>query len=337
MTTLFLTDWKTDVSLASHHLVIRDITGKDKRSAIQKRIPLSNVQRAVIVGKAHVSMAVIRELMLSGIPVVLVTRGGRLLGTFAPARDGDAEQRVRQYQKHDSEWSHRAAISLIRAKLLNMRRVLQKQSSNRASATLSETMAQLKLLVKRAEVAGTADELRGLEGIGSAMYFQELSAFFPKEMPFSKRSRRPPRDPANALLSWVYTLVHGEVRCAVASQGLDPCLGVLHRIFYNRPSLSLDLLEPVRAPFCDLLVLRLLNLKLLQASHFSDEGEEHGFRLTEPGMKQFFKEYQKRLERPFKSQAGGPPLSARTAIRNLARDYAEALASGGNLSPFIMP
>jgi CRISPR-associated protein Cas1 len=126
----------------------------------------------------------------------------------------------------------------------------------------------LQALSEKAATASSLDSLRGCEGMAAGFYFRQLGAYFPDEIPFASRNRRPPRDEANALMSWTYTIVMGEVDAAVRTAGLDACLGCLHGISYGRPSLSLDLLEPLRAPLCDMLTLRLLNHKLLKKEHF---------------------------------------------------------------------
>ena len=123
--------------------------------------------------------------------------------------------------------------------------------------------------------------------MAAVKYFQRLSAFFPAEIPFTQRTRRPPKDAANALLSWTYTIVRSEVDVALRTQGLDPALGWLHELSSGRPALSLDLLEPLRAPVCDLLTLNLLNHKTLQAEHSRTDLDNGGTYLTEAGRKKF--------------------------------------------------
>ena len=104
--------------------------------------------------------------------------------------------------------------------------------------------------------------------MGAAVYFGQLGNYFPEGIPFTTRSRRPPKDAANALLSWTYSVLLGEIDGAVRSHGLDACIGFLHAVSHGTPSLSLDLLEPLRAPCCDLLDMNILNHKQLTKEHF---------------------------------------------------------------------
>ena len=118
----------------------------------------------------------------------------------------------------------------------------------------------------------SAAQIMGIEGAAAAVYFEAFGAMLPPSAGFAGRNRRPPRDPANALLSLAYTLAHLEAVAAAQRAGLDPAVGFLHALFPGRESLACDLVEPLR-PFCERLVWRILAEETLRASHFTRDGE----------------------------------------------------------------
>jgi CRISPR-associated protein Cas1 len=112
----------------------------------------------------------------------------------------------------------------------------------------------------------------GMEGAAAAAYWEAYAALLPPSAGFAGRNRRPPRDPANAVLSLAYTLAHFEAVAAAQRAGLDPAIGFLHALFPGRESLACDLVEPLR-PLCERLAWRLLAEERLRAGHFTRDGE----------------------------------------------------------------
>ena len=218
--------------------------------------------------------------------------------------------------------------------------MLQKLSSDHKGKEqlddIDAILIQLQKLRWKASKAKSLDSLRGYEGIGASLYFRGLSRFFPDTMPFTRRSRRPPRDAANALLSWTYTMVNVELKSALTVAGLDPCIGALHTVGYGRPSLALDLLEPLRPALCDLFVLRLAKLRIITEADFQKNEDEGGVTLRSEAMKKFFVHYEKRMQRPFKQAGTGRPTTFRQYVRDTALDYTKALRQGIAVKPFLM-
>jgi CRISPR-associated protein Cas1 len=304
-------------------------------------VPIFDVERVVLIGYPKISMQLQHHFIYHGIPVFFLSPHGRWVSSMLPNSKGSAFRRLRQYDAaRDDERCLTAAKQLIYAKIRNMRRVLQRLAANREqSAEPAQLDACNSLLeyANRTDKAENLASLRGLEGIASAVYFRRLSSFFPKELPFVSRNRRPPRDAANAILSWTYAIVMAEIDAAVRCAGLDPCLGFLHEISYGRPSLPLDLLEPLRAPLGDLLSLNLLNHKLLRKEHFRDNPEDGGVYLKNESRKIFFPEYEQYMERFFAASKGGPRVTFRRVIRAMVSAVCEMIEAGKEPEFFLMP
>ncbi len=335
-------------------------------------IPLFDIDRVVVFGRASLSMAAVHGLMRHGISVHLHNRSGRLYGSFTPRQDGDASVRVEQYRMACDEPACLAwGASIVQTKIMNARRVLQKSKSaaggggdsgedddaqegvaspspgaplprsaseSEAQIKIGQTISHLGFLARQAEKAEELDELRGFEGAAASAYYRGLSHLFPVDMPFENRNRRPPKDPVNALLSFTYTLVGSEIRSALVAAGLDPCIGVLHAMEYGRPSLALDLLEPLRGPLCDLLVLRLVKLRILGEADFENDERTGGVRLTQNGLKRYLLQYEKRMMRTFRGKIGeGGHTDFRQVVRDQAMEYRTALLGRRTPQFFEMP
>ena len=143
------------------------------------------------------------------------------------------------------------------------------ENSLRKAAYLLEE--QLLLL----ETADTIDSMRGIEGSAASIYFRVFDHMMKtedNEMLFEKRSRRPPENRTNALLSFVYMLLKNDVQSALESVGIDPAAGYLHTLRPGRPSMALDLMEELRSPLCDRFVISLINLKQIKSDCFIVDG-----------------------------------------------------------------
>ena len=333
MPSLVLNSDTLSVRLVSKRLeVLRHDYNEAGNARAKTEVPLMDIDRVVLVGQPSVTVPVLTGLMDSGIPCFFVTRRGRWRGAVCPDRNLNAARRIRQYeQATDPLFGLRVARRLVYAKIRNCRRVLQRLAANRELSDTPEQEAvceELKEFAGRALDAQTLDSLRGFEGLAAARYFRRLGVFFPQETPFSERSRRPPRDEANSLLSWTYTILLGEVEGAVRTHGLDAAIGCLHQDTLNTPSLALDLLEPLRPAVADLLALGMLNHNVIRKEHFRFDIEDGGTYLTEEGRRPFFQSYEQAMIRRFAPVKGATHTDIRQVIDAQVCTYLRALERG---------
>jgi CRISPR-associated protein Cas1 len=177
-------------------------------------------------------------------------------------------------------------------------------------------------------VAESLDVLRGHEGEGSAAYFGAWSALVPEWAGFAARTRRPPRDPANAVLSFGYTLLTQEAAGAVAACGLEPSFGFLHVDDHKRPSLALDLIEELRPVVVDTAVLTALRGGVLVDSHFRREVDSNAVLLTDEGRRRLLDLYELRMLQTFRHVVAGKVVTYRMGLLLQARQLAAAIRSG---------
>ncbi|HBM15074.1 MAG TPA: CRISPR-associated endonuclease Cas1 [Lentisphaeria bacterium] len=341
MPSLIITGETVSVRLESEHLelVKRDPDDQRGERMIRMRVPLFDVDRCVIIGRPAMSIPVLQQLMKRGIPTFFLSSRYRWYGALHPDKNMNAERRIRQYQlANDHELALKISKKLVYAKLRNCRRVLQRLSANRSE---SENPAQVKFAAqiknygRMALIGKSLEEIRGYEGMGTAIYFSRLSDFFPPNVPFKGRNRQPPRDAANAILSWTYTIVLGELESVIRSHGLDPCIGFLHSVSNGSPSLALDLLEPLRPALCDMLVMHLLNHKVLTDDDFEFNAEDGGTYLAKDSMKEFFMSYEIYMTRKFTLRRGEDHIDYRKIIDSLVIGILKAM-EGKEFQFFIM-
>jgi CRISPR-associated protein Cas1 len=200
---------------------------------------------------------------------------------------------------------------------------IRNQESLLSSCGLSSSEIQpLTALAEEALGASSHDHLLGIEGQASALYYEFYRRLFKEDLGFRKRTRRPPRDPVNSLLSFGYTLLGYSAQSAVYLVGLDPFGGFLHSTHYSRPSLALDLAEEFR-PMIDGLVLQVVNSCRYQLQDFrSSEENPSAVLLTDSARKRYLEDFEGVMNRAIKYPGQGKPVTVRRALELQARQVA---------------
>jgi CRISPR-associated protein Cas1 len=304
------------------------------------RVPLHHIGSVVCFGDVLVSPAVMGRLAEEGKALVLLDRNGRFKARLEGPISGNILLRQAQFARANSpEFALAHAKACIAGKLKNSRYVLlrgARDANEEADAEgLRKTAEALAINLRHLEAAPTLDVVRGLEGESARRYFAafphlirsgQRAAFTP-----DGRSRRPPRDRMNALLSFLYSMLMNDCRTALESVGLDPQLGYLHTVRPGRAALALDLMEEFRSILADRLALTLVNRKQLQRDDF-DERPGGAVQLHDAARKSLILAYQERKQEltshPLLDQklAFGllPQIQARLlarVIRGEAEDY----------------
>jgi len=241
------------------------------------RVPLHHLSAVVCFGHVMVSPILMHRLAAEGKSLVLLDGHGRFKARLEGPISGNVLLRQAQHRRVTSaDFCVAAAKSCIAGKLKNCRQVLlrgaRETGREEDNATLTATADQLARALARLEHAPDLDAVRGIEGDAAKRYFGVLNLIVRPDaradFTMNGRTRRPPLDRMNALLSFLYAMLMNDVRSAVESVGLDPQLGFLHAVRPGRAALALDLMEEFRPLLADRLALTLINRRQINAADF---------------------------------------------------------------------
>ncbi|WP_439816972.1 type I-C CRISPR-associated endonuclease Cas1c [Zavarzinia sp. CC-PAN008] len=297
------------------------------------RAPLHMLEGVVSFGRPGASPALLAACAEAGITVSHLDPNGRFLARVEGQRSGNVLLRRAQYRWADDP-ARRVPIvrGIVAAKTANQRTVIRRALRDHgdslagpAAAALQEAEARLTDIARRTLVPGDVEVLRGLEGEAAFVYFQVFDHLIRSDdaaFTFGGRSRRPPLDRINALLSFLYAMLGHDCRSALEAHGLDPQVGFLHTDRPGRASLALDLMEELRPVLADRLALSLVNRRQVAAHDFILE-EAGGVRLTDEARKRILVAWQERkrddLRHPFLDEVMPLGLVAHAQAQLLAR------------------
>lgn len=241
---------------------------KDRR--LVEEIPAANLEQLVLMGYTSLTGAVVDFLIRNRVETVFLSPRGSFRGRLNIDDHKDVERRRHQYLKlSDPDFLLKTAKAIVQGKLRNQARMLHVHGQRGSSPQILSMALAVKTMAGNIPELGSLEMLRGVEGNAARSYFNAFGLLIKNpEFKFSARTKRPPLDPVNALLSFIYTMLTNEVLSAIKTAGLDPCLGSLHEPAYGRPALACDLVEEWRTYLGDRLVLQLINKGTVQKDDF---------------------------------------------------------------------
>lgn len=247
------------------------IGGEEKAS-----VPISMVDSIVFFGKNTLSTSLLSFCAQNDVTITFLDSYGNFDGRLCGPVSGNVLLRKRQYESLNREDFVLAFVkNLLFCKIRNGKYVLMRHARTAKeeprAQKLNTAADQLSELAVRLEECATVDSMRGIEGVAASTYFSCFDDMLnsPAGFRFEARTRRPPRNEVNAVLSFLYSVATHDVVSAMETVGLDPAAGYLHALRPGRVSFALDLLEELRAPLCDRLALTMFNRGELSAKDFS--------------------------------------------------------------------
>lgn len=268
------------------------------------QVPLHHLGSVVCLGNIMVSPSLMHRCADDGISLVLLDHNGRFKARLEGPVSGNILLRQAQHAKAaEANFALQMAQASIAGKLRNARQVLlrgaREADDEQDGKVLSAAADSLAISIRNLPTAISLDSLRGIEGDAAKVYFGALPKLVRKnvreDFTMDGRTRRPPRDRCNALLSFLYAMVMNDCRSALESVGLDPQLGFLHAVRPGRAALALDLMEEFRAVLADRLALTLINRGQISAHDFV-EREGGAVMLEGDGRKAVVVAYQERKQ-----------------------------------------
>ncbi len=272
-----------------------------KNNEILNELPIEQISAVVLFTEVHLTEEVMVEFLKRGTAVTFLSTRGQYYGRLEPIQSVNAVRQMRQAKLADDEnFCLGISKEFIISKIHNQITVLRWFYKNKPHLDDSE-IDNLKILQNRIKEAKNIKELMGYEGNASRVYFSCLSKLCNPEFKFTERTRQPPKDAFNSMLSYGYTLLMYEIYTILGQHGLYPYFGFLHRPKRGHPALASDLMEEWRPVLVDAFVLHLVNKGSFKSIDFETDPVSGGVYLGREQSKDFLHRYEKRVLKPLKN------------------------------------
>ncbi len=297
MRTLYVSQQGCYVALDGETLIVK------QNGTIYGQVQLPLTEQILIFGKSQVTTQVIRTCLLRDIPIAYLSRMGYCYGRLMSIERG--YRQLSHYQQQLTLGERiKTARAIVQAKLKNSRILLRRQRRRSESQLLERVLQSLDYLAIQATEADSIERLMGFEGAGAAQYFSAFGECLRNpEFVFTARTRRPPGNPVNAMLSFGYQILWNHLLALIELQGLDPYQACLHQGTQRHAALASDLVEEFRAPLVDSLVLWLVNKNVMDEKK-DFEYYNGGCYLNSTGRKKYLKAFLQRMEEEIDTDSG---------------------------------
>ena len=295
MKTLYVSQQGCYLALRQESLLVKH------RDEILQSVQLPLLEQVLVFGKSQITTQAIRACLWRDIPIAYLSQMGFCYGRIVAIERG--YRQLARYQQSLSRIERLiVARTIVEAKLKNSRTLLMRQYRKHKTDNLNKAIQRLSHFAEQAINAEAEESLLGIEGAGAASYFEGFSdCLRHSDFQFMGRSRRPPGNPVNAMLSFGYQVVWNHLLSLIEIQGLDPYHGCLHHGSARHAALASDLIEEFRAAIIDSLVLQLVNNRMVDASK-NFENRDGGCFLNESGRQIFLKAFLQRMEQTLKTE-----------------------------------
>jgi CRISPR-associated protein Cas1 len=326
--TLYIATHGSWLGIAGERFVIRR---KDAPEA--EETPAAHVDLILLLGYVQVSTQAALFCARRRIPLVYLSANGAFRAWLTGLDGSHVELHYRQAAcVNDPDWALAAAKSIVAAKIGNSRVVLERYLRNRPEAEADGERESLRRSFDSAERADSLDRLRGYEGAAALAYFSAWKRLLPPAWKFSARTRRPPADPVNALLSLGYSLLYQNVAALLLAEGLNPLFGFFHPPRDGHAGLASDLMEEFRAVTVDAVVWSLVLNGRMAPGDFTFG--ERGCRLQRPALRRFLEAFERKMNSRVEHPLSGETLDYRRLVQKQVRLLKQAIQAQADYPAF---
>lgn len=292
MSYLYVCEQGASIGLADNRFQVK------YRDGMVKSIPAETLEVIEVFGKVQITTQCIEECLKRGVNILYYSTNGAYYGRLISTNHVNV-QRQRLQAERTKDLDFRIAFSkrLIDAKIRNQI-VVMRRYARHGNYNVERSVVEMQNIYKKLENAKSIEQVMGYEGTAAKTYFRELGRMIDPQFAFSGRTRRPPKDPFNSLISLGYSIILNEFYGKIEGKGLNPYFGVMHSDHEKHPTLASDLMEEWRAVLIDSLALSMLNGHELCKDDFYTETEQPGVFLEKDG----FKKYIQKLENKFRTE-----------------------------------
>lgn len=265
------------------------------KDGLKRTIPIESLEGVTILGKSQITTDCMEEFLKRGISVSYFSKGGRYFGRLQSTGHVNAVRQRKQSRLYDTEFALELGRKILSAKVKNQSVVLRRYERSRQIKAVEE-QKMLTICRNKMEQCRSIPELIGYEGQAAKYYFAGMAKCIEPEFHFSGRTRRPPMDEFNSMISLGYSILMNEVYSKIEMKGLNPYFGFIHRDAEKHPTLASDLMEEWRAVIVDATAMSMINGHEIHKDDFLFHYEEPGCYLTKNGLKLYLNKLEKKFQ-----------------------------------------
>lgn len=288
MSLLYVNEHGTRIGIEGNQFVATHVDG------MKQLIPVETLEGITLLGSAQLTTQCMEECMERGIPVSFFSKGGKYFGRLVSTDHVRASLQRKQSSLYDTPFALEFSKRIVDAKIKNQEVVLKRYAKNKA-VDIYECEKMLRICRGKIANVSKLDELLGFEGCAAKYYFEGLSLCIDDEFKFHGRSRRPPKDEFNSMISLGYSIIMNEIYSEIEMKGLNPYFGFMHRDAEKHPTLASDLVEEWRAVIVDATVMSMINGHEVEKDEFLINVDEPGCYLTHTCLKKYLSKLEKKL------------------------------------------
>lgn len=293
-----------------------------RNNEVLAQVPIEQVEDITLIDTVQISSILITEFLERNVPISWLSGSGKFFGSLTSSNTIDINKHKQQFDLlANSNFYFILAQKIISAKTRNQLILLRRYNRTVKSEEVFNLMVKIELLRKNIFKTDDEAKLMGYEGIISKLYFSGLGLLVPEDFKFVKRSKQPPKDPFNSMLSLGYSMLFNEILANIMVIGLHPYVGLGHSLKKGHPALVSDLIEEWRAVIVDSLVMSMVKKKMIKANMFTIN--KNGCFLNNEARKIFLQTYNKKLRTDNKYLSGN--YTYRESLKKQCRQYAAAL------------
>lgn len=316
MTSLYVTESGAFLRKRGGHVLV------GRNNEILLEVPLERIEDVTLVDSIQVSSQLITEFLAREIPLSWLSGQGFFFGTLLNTNSIDILKHKKQFALLDEQNLYfKLAKKVVFAKCHNQLTILRRYNRNVESDNVNTAIRNILAVRKNIFPTDDLHALMGYEGIISRIYFSALGEIVPKEFKFEKRSKRPPTDPFNSMLSLGYSMLFNEIMSNLLTLGLHPYVGFMHRLAKGHAALVSDLIEEWRAPIIDSMVLAIVKRNMISRDMFEINAE--GCFLNVEARKIFLATYNKKLRSNNQYLEG--KFTYRESLKQQCQKYSRAI------------
>lgn len=280
MSCIYVTEQGSKMSVREGKFVI------ECKDGMRREIPEEIVESIMVFGNIEVTYGAQKKILEKGISMSFLSTRGRYFGRLHSTSHVSGERLKKQVYLSDDQGQRTLfARATLRTKIHNQCVLLRRYSRNRADVDLSDEISHMTSCAKMIEQKDGIDEIMGYEGTAAKYYFQGLSKLVDAEFKFTGRSKRPPKDPFNSLLSLGYTIIFYEIYAELENQNINPYISLVHSLKEHHPAMVSDLLEEWRAIIVDSTVMSLIQGHEIKSDMFSTDEDTGGVLISNQGIR----------------------------------------------------